>query len=165
MPWGPNAGGPTSDGPDGDARMVAGQRRQRAGFSIFLDQVADDQGRHHWETRLYHAESGLETTLAGASPEHWVAWILERLERAEMEDPDSRLELRRAVIELATVEIDDVTVADRRAPGGGSLHTITARVTVQLIGVGRLEREIGAQILRGIARPIPRSPRPRPDHD
>ena len=98
---GPNAGGPTSDGPDSDARLVAGRRRQRAGFSIFLDQLADDHGGHHWETRLYHAESGLETTLAGASPEHWVAWILERLGPAETEGSTPRLDPRRAVVELA----------------------------------------------------------------
>ena len=54
-------------------------RRQQAGFSIFLDQVADQEGRQHWETRLYHAESDAETILPGALPEGWIAWILERI--------------------------------------------------------------------------------------
>ena len=159
---GPNASEPTSDGADDDARTGSGLRQQQAGFSIFLDQLADEQGRHHWETRLYHAESGIETTLSGASPEDWVAWILERLGSADIEGPDPRLDRRRAFVEVASVEIDGVTVADRRNPGGGSLHTIKARVTVQLTGVAPLEREIGSQILRGIAHPRPRSPRQRP---
>jgi hypothetical protein len=70
-----------SDAPAGDSDSGRGpvRRRQHAGFSIFLDQVVDPQGRQHWETRLYHAESGVETTLAGASPQQWIAWILERI--------------------------------------------------------------------------------------
>jgi hypothetical protein len=63
----------------GDPADRRGRRRQMAGFSIFVDEVVDAQGRQHWETRLYHAESGVETTLAGASPEQWIAWILERI--------------------------------------------------------------------------------------
>jgi hypothetical protein len=157
----PNAGGPTSDHVGAEAHTGSEVRRQEAGFSIFLDQVADEQGRPHWETRLYHAESGVETTLAGASPEHWIAWILERLGSPDIGSTDPRLEPRRAVVELASVEIDDVTVADDVDGRGGSLHTIKARVTVQLAGVAPLEREIGSQILRGIAHPRPRSPRRR----
>jgi hypothetical protein len=139
-------------------------RRQQAGFSIFLDQVADEHGRRHWESRLYHAESGVETTLRGASPEHWIAWILERLGSPDIESSDPQLESRRAVAEVASVEIEDVTVADDVERGGGSLHTIKARVTVQLAGVAPLEREIGSQILRGIA-DSPPSPRQRPGQD
>lgn len=162
---GPNEGGPTSDGAGCDARTGSGSRRQQAGFSIFLDQVADEQGRRHWETRLYHAESGEETALRGASPEHWVAWILERLGSPDIEGSDPRLESRRAILEVASVEIDDVTVADDVDSRDGSLHTIRARVTVQLAGVAPVEREIGSQILRGIARSRPRSPRERSDKD
>lgn len=155
-------GGPTFDRPDGDARMGSGRRQQQAGFSIFLDQLADEHGRHHWETRLYHAESGMESTLPGASPEHWVAWILERLGAADIKGSDQRLDPPRAVVELAAVEIDDVTVTESRASGGGPLHTIKARVTVQLAGVAPLEREIGSQILRGITHPTHQSDQQRP---
>ena len=63
----------------GDPADNRGRRRQQAGFSIFVDQVVDSEGRQHRETRLYHAESGIETTLAGVCPEAWVAWILERI--------------------------------------------------------------------------------------
>lgn len=160
---GPNAGGPTSDGADRDPRPGSGTRRQEAGFSIFLDQVTDGHGRSHRETRLYHAESGVETTLSGALPEHWVAWILERLGTAESGCSDPRLEPPRAVVEVASVEIDDVTVADD-VDRGDSLHTITARVTVQVAGVAPLEREIGSQIMHGIVN-APRRPRRRPGQD
>lgn len=160
---GPNAGGPTPDGADRDARPGAGPRRQQAGFSIFVDQVADAHGRRHWETRLYHAESGVEATLTGASPEHWVAWILERLGTADIGCSDPRLEPPRAVVEVASVEIDDVTVADD-VDRGDSLHTITARVTVQVAGVAPLEREIGSQIMHGIVH-APRTPLRRPGQD
>jgi hypothetical protein len=66
----------------GDPADSRGRRRQMAGFSIFVDQVVNAHGRQqHWETRLYHAESGMETTLAGVRPEQWIAWILERIGR------------------------------------------------------------------------------------
>lgn len=160
---GPNAGGSTSDEAGGDARSGSEVRRQQAGFSIFLDQVADKRGRRHWETRLYHAESGVETTLAGVSPEHWIAWILERLDSPDIAGPDPRHDPRPAVVEVASVEILDVTVADEVEGGDDSLHTIRARVAIQLAGVARLEREIGSQVLRGIAHSRPRSTRGGPD--
>ena len=65
----------------GDSADSRGRRSQLAGFSIFVDQVIDAQGGQHWETQLYHAESGIETTLVGACPEQWIAWILERMGR------------------------------------------------------------------------------------
>ena len=133
-------------------------RRQQAGFSIFLDQVVDPEGRQHWETRLYHAESDAETVLPGALPEGWIAWIFERIGSGPA--TGQAREASRAVLQVDSVEIVDVAMEDEREEGETS-HTITAQVVVRLTGVARVEREIGSEVLRGIARRTTRASRSR----
>jgi len=128
------------------------RRRQQAGFSVFLDQVVD-AGETRWETRLYHAESGAETTLPGAAPDQWIAWILGRLQPAGVTEVPLAGTASRTAVEVASVEILDVTVAGDDAADGGPLRTIRAQLVVQLTGVAGLEREIGSRVLRGIADP------------
>lgn len=127
-------------------------RRQQAEFSIFLDHVTDAEGRQHWETRLYHAESDAETILPGALPEGWIAWIFERISSSA---PAGGVPAgsSRAVLEVEGVEVLDVVVEDRDQPE--PLHTITARVVLRLTGVARVEQEIGSEVLRGIVRATP----------
>jgi len=127
-------------------------RRQQAGFSVFLDQVVD-AGDTSWETRLYHAESGAETTLPGVAPDQWIAWILDRLQPAGLEDVPLAGTASRTAVEVASVEILDVTIVGDDAADGRSLRTIRAQLVVQLTGVDGLEREIGSRVLRGIADP------------
>jgi hypothetical protein len=147
---GQDRGGPASEAPEGEPKPGSAGRRQKAGFSVFLDQVTDEQGRHVWETRLYHAESGAETTLPGVSPEQWIVWILERLSAGGLSWPGAKPGRRRAVVEVASVEILDLVVEEDPEDLDGT-HAIKAQVIVQLNGLGRLERAIGAQVLRGIA--------------
>jgi hypothetical protein len=56
-----------------------------------------------------------------------------------------------AAVEVASVEILDVTFLGDDAAGGESLHTIKAQLVVQLSGLASLEREIGSSVLRRIA--------------
>ena len=136
---------------DGDDEGRRSVRHQRAGFSIFLDQVADDDsGTTHWETRLYHAESGSETSLPGASPDDWIGWLLEHIGAVDA-GADVRGAAARAVVEVASVEIIDVRITDDAPSRSPSLHTITANVVVQLTGVSGVERTIGSKILRGLS--------------
>jgi hypothetical protein len=143
-------GGPTPNAPSETEAGAIG-RRQRAGFSLFLDQVTDEHGQHVWESRLYHAESGVETTIPGASPDAWIAWILDQLGGAAVVWPDAGSRGRRAVMEMASVEIVDVWVEDDPGDERG-VQLIKAEVTVQLTGMGPLEREIGSQVIQGIVR-------------
>jgi hypothetical protein len=133
-------------------------RRQQAEFSIFLDQVVDQEGRQHWETRLYHAESGAESVLPGALPEGWIAWIFERI--GSRAAAGAGAGPSRAVLQVEGVEILDVAVQEEE-DRAESVHTITAQVVVRLTGVARVERELGSEVLRGIARSTPRSGRGR----
>jgi hypothetical protein len=122
------------------------QRRQQAGFSVFLDQVVEAD-ETHWEARLYHAESGAETTLPGVAPDAWIAWILDRLHPVGAAPPfDGRTS--RTAIEVASVELFDVTIVGDDAREG--LRTIRAQLVVQLSGVAGLEREIGSRVLQRI---------------
>ena len=117
---------------DSDSGRGPGRRRQQAGFSIFLDQMVDAQGRQQWETRLYHAESGVETTLDGASPEEWIGWILERIGRTEIGIAEPQRARWQATADVLSVEVLDVPVAEDSAGRDGSRHTIAAHVVVQL---------------------------------
>lgn len=132
-------------------------RRQQAGFSIFLDQIADKEGQQHWETRLYHAESDAESILPGVLPEGWIAWILERIGYGPTEPGGGPAGATRATVEVEGVEIFDVVIDEKEHDRADSLHTITAQVVVRLTGVARVEREIGSEVLRGIARSKPGS--------
>jgi hypothetical protein len=120
-------------GQSGGAGSGPTGRRQRAGFSIFLDQVADPDGRLRWETRLYHAESGAETALPGALPEGWIAWIFDRVGPEAAQGAGSGL--ARAVLELERVEVLDVAMdtGGRRRP----VQRLTAEVVVRLTGTLR----------------------------
>ena len=129
-----------------------------AGFSVFLDQIIDESGETHWETRLYHAESGAETTLPGKAPDQWISWILDRMRPAATAGMPPEGAKNRAAVEVASVEILDVTFVGDDAADGESLHTIKAQVVVQLSGLARLEREIGSSVLRRIASRKPQSP-------
>jgi hypothetical protein len=135
------------------------RRRQQAGFSVFLDQLVD-AGETRWETRLYHAESGAETTLPGVAPDQWIAWILDRLQPSGAADVPLEGTPSDTAVEVVSVEILDVTVGEDDAEG--SLRTIRAQLVVQLSGVAGLEREIGSRVLRGITDPGRRRPPPAP---
>lgn len=51
---------------------------QHAGFSVFFDSRSDDAGRPVWRTRLYHEETGDETTVHSDALLDWVRWIVDR---------------------------------------------------------------------------------------
>jgi hypothetical protein len=129
----------------------ADRRRQRAGFSIFVDQVVDQAGGQRWESRLYHAESGAETTLTGASPDQWLTWVLEHLGTQETV-AEGRREPTHPAVEVLAVEVLDVTVTEESATSAESTHRIAARVVIQLGGLSRLQRDIGSRVLSQLPR-------------
>ena len=78
------------DGPaDGAQRpgpadgAVPDRWQQRAGFSVFFDTQPRGPGELRWRTRLYHEETGDETTFPGSGPTDWVRWMLGRLGSAQ----------------------------------------------------------------------------------
>jgi len=130
----------------------ADRRRQRAGFSIFVDQVVDRAGGQRWESRLYHAESGAETTLPGASPDQWLAWVLEHLGTREALT-EGRREPVNPAVEVLAVEVLDVAVTEESATRTEPTHRIAARVVIQLSGLSRLQRDIGSRVLSQLPGP------------
>jgi hypothetical protein len=56
--------------------MRGGDGQQAAGFSLFFDEVRDEEGNEVWQTRIYHEESGQEVVLPGIEPGPWTSWIL-----------------------------------------------------------------------------------------
>jgi hypothetical protein len=139
------SGAQGSSGQHGSAR-----RQQKAGFSLFIDQLLDEAGNPRWESRLYHNESGVETTFADAAPDEWIAWILERLGTADSTGALIERANRQTTVEIASVEMLDVSIEADESEAE-SIHTIKARLVVQLSGIARLEREIGSRVLGEIA--------------
>lgn len=124
-------------------------RRQTAGFFVFLDEVAGASGTARWETRLYHTESGAETTLQGVHPDTWVDWMLRHAG-----PPHTPRRRGRPRIEVDAVEVLEVALTER-TEGGTSVHTVTAQIILRLDGVAGLERRLGAELLRSIAAVAP----------
>lgn len=60
-----------------------GRWAQRAGFSVFFDVQPGEPGEPLRRTRLYHEESGNETTFSGWEPTDWARWLLDRLRSAQ----------------------------------------------------------------------------------
>jgi hypothetical protein len=143
--------GSASAAPGGGSGRGPTQRKQEAGFSIFLDRVVDEHGEHHWETRLYHAESGRETTIPGASPDQWIAWVLEQIPAAVLPEAQRPPEGSRGTLTVASVEILDVMVGEAEPTVAEPVHTVEARLIIQLTGVAVVERAIGSEVLRSIA--------------
>lgn len=144
-----SGGGPEVGALDDTTRRF-GHRRQQAGFSIFLDQVADDVGNNHWETRLYHAESGAESSLPGASPDEWVAWLMQQMASTGIDRTAAPEGTAPASVRVASVDILDVHLSNEVIDGAEEIQTITAHVVVQVSGTAGLERDIGSRILNGL---------------
>ena len=120
------------------------RRRQRAGFSIFLDQYHDERGELRWETRLYHAETGAEITFAGASPGEWIGWILGRL------GSDGPIGDGLAKHPPLGVKVVEVFVTELAGQHGDPLTNLSAAMVLQLSGLSQIEQAVGAEVLRGV---------------
>lgn len=102
--------------PSGPSDVVPGRWQQRAGFSVFFDALPTGpggSGQLRRRTRLYHEETGNETTLRGWEPTHWVRWMLDRLGSAQ---PPS--EPAGAAASLVSMEIVDVRLVGYPEPHG-----------------------------------------------
>ena len=154
--------------PSGPSDVVPGRWQQRAGFSVFFDALPTGpggSGQLRRRTRLYHEETGNETTLRGWEPTHWVRWMLDRLGSAQ---PPS--EPAGAAASLVSMEIVDVrlvgypeprgeVVQDRRgprgvSPGGGD-DTVAVELQLRVTGMAELRRTLEAQVVGVLFGPYP----------
>lgn len=137
-----------------DSDNTADRRRQRAGFSIFVDRVEADGGQSVWETRLYHAETGLETVQENVSPSAWIDWLVERLLDLEDELPVPT-NGEATTIEVADVKLLQPTI-EQYSDAERDSRSLRAELIVELKGTNRIEQEIGRQVLHQLtAEPPP----------
>jgi hypothetical protein len=164
MDYGPADGGQ----PSGPSDVVPGRWQQRAGFSVFFDAqttVPSGSGELRQRTRLYHEETGNETTLRGWEPTDWVRWILDRLGSAQPPSAPTG-----ATASLVSMEIVDVrlvgdpeprseVVQDRGSPQGPSPHTGDDTVAVELqlrvTGMAELRQTLRATVVGVLFGPYP----------
>ena len=112
--------------------------QQRSGFSVFFDTQLDGPGRR---TRIYHEETGAETTLAGFEPTAWVSWMLERLRSAQ---PPA--EAAGATAAVVAMEIMDVRLAGNPVPGADG-STMGVELRLRVTGMAELHRALGAKMV------------------
>ncbi len=138
MDNGPADGGQPSS-PAGE--QEPGRWQQRAGFSVFFDVGPGEQGELRRRARLYHEETGDETTLRGWGPTDWVSWMFDRLESAR---PPS--EPASAAASLVSIEIIDVRLAGDPAAGAGD-DTVAVELRLRVTGMAELNRTLGAEVV------------------
>jgi hypothetical protein len=149
MDDGPADGGQRS----GPADVVPGRWRQRAGFSVFFDaQLTGPRGPGvlRRRTRLYHEETGNETTFRGWEPADWGRWMLDRLGSAQ---PPS--EPAGAAASLVSMEIVDVRLAGDATPREGDA-AVTVELRLRVTGMAEVRRTLGAKVVGVLFGPYPR---------
>src|SRR5271167_288334 len=147
---GPAAGGQPSGSADDE---VPGRWQQCAGFSVFFDVQPTGPGgpgELRWQTRLYHDETGEETTFPGCEPTYWVRWMLDRLRSAQ---PPS--EAAGPAVSVVSMEIIDVRPAGDPIPGAGD-DSVGMELQLRVTGLAGLHRLPGAKVVGILSGPEPR---------
>jgi hypothetical protein len=116
---------------------VSDRWHQRAGFSVFFDTQPDGPGEPRQRTRLYHEETGDETTFPGSEPTDWVKWMLDRLGSAHL--PSEPVDVPAS---LVSVEIIDARLVGDPTPG---VHRVELQLRVT--GMTELYRALGARVV------------------
>jgi hypothetical protein len=131
------AGGPPG-GPAGGA--VPDRWQQRAGFSVFFDTQPGGPGELRRRTRLYHEETGDETTFPDSGRTDWVRWMLDRLGSAQ---PPS--EPAGGPASVVSMEIIDVRLAEDPMPGADD-DSVGVELRLRVTGMAELHRALGARV-------------------
>lgn len=153
--------------PSAPSDVVPGRWQQRAGFSVFFDAqttAPGESGELRRRTRLYHEETGNETTLRGWEPTDWVRWILDRLRSAQPSATAGGTAL------LVSMEIVDVRLAGdpeprsevvqgRMGPPGASPRegddTVAVELQLRLTGMAELRQTLRAKVVGVLFEPYP----------
>ena len=135
-------------GPSDDT--VPGRWEQRAGFSVFFDVQPSGPGELLPRIRLYHEETGDETTFSGWEPAGWVRWMLGRLRSAQ---PPSGPAGEPA--SLVSMEIIDVRLAGDQAPGPED-DSVAVELRLRVSGMAGLHRTLAARVVGVLFGPGPR---------
>ena len=154
--------------PSGPFDVVPGRWQQRAGFSVFFDAQPPGPGgpgERCRRTRLYHEETGNETTFRGWEPADWVRWILDRLGSAQPPSAPAG-----ATASLVSMEIVDVrlvgdpeprreVVQDRGRPQGASPRggddTMAVELQLRVTGMAELRQTLRAKVVGVLFGPYP----------
>jgi hypothetical protein len=151
--------GPADDahrsGPDDGRAKGAepGRWLQRAGFSVFFDVQPTGPGgpaELRRRTRLYHEETGDDTTYPGWEPTDWVRWTLGRLESARPPSEPSG-----TTASLVSVEIIDVRLAGHPTPSTGD-DIVSVELKLRVTAMAELNRTLGARVVGVLFGPEPR---------
>ncbi len=133
------------------------RHRQRAGFSVFVDQIEIGHSTSGWQTRLYHAESGSEAVQDRVAPAEWISWMMDRLAGLDLELSPAALG---GTPLLALISVHSLDPGSQSASAAGDTAVIRADFAIQMTSREQFEQEIGRQIL-----PLLESLPQRPEED
>lgn len=124
--------------------------RQCAAFTVFVDAAASEDGHERRQTRLYHDETGDETTLDGFDQTALVRWLVEHLDTTPANSPPSaKTETKpQGRAYLLHVEILAVRVMDRidTRPDMGE-QDIRVEARLRVAGSNQLIAALGAAVI------------------
>jgi hypothetical protein len=136
--------------------------QQQAGFSVFFDTAPPGPNEETgWRTRLYHEETGDETTfgvealdtIIGSSPSAgWTRWILDRLRTAAA--PAGPVDPSPSTVSMVSMQIIDARLVDDRPVTGGS--DVWVELHLRVKGMADLNKALGAEVVGvvfGLERP------------
>jgi hypothetical protein len=127
--------------------------RQDGGFSVFFDVQSpgpDRPGELLRRTRLYHEETGGETTFPGWRPTAWVNWILDRLGSQRSPSPSPSSEPTGAACSLVSMEIIDARLIGDPAPvaeGDTEDDAVAVELRLRINGMADLNRTLAARVV------------------
>jgi hypothetical protein len=154
--------------PSAPSDVVPGRWQQSAGFSVFFDAQTTGpggSGELRRRTRLYHEETGNETTLRGWEPTDWVRWILDRLGSAQSPSAPAG-----ATASLVSMDIVDVRlvrdpescrkdIQDRGGPQGASSRggddAVAVELQLRVTGMAELRQTLRAKVVGVLFGPYP----------
>jgi len=117
--------------------------RQHGGFSVFFDGRSpglDRPGELLRRTRLYHEETGGETTFPGWRPADWVSWMLDRLGSPPTSAPAG------APSSLVSIEIIGTRLV-RDPAAGAPDDTVAVDLRLRISGMADLNRTLAATVV------------------
>ena len=144
-------GGKWPEGAPQDAREPPGPTRweQQAAFSVFVETAATPDGhRVRRRSRIYHEESGDETTLLGFDQDEITRWIVGHVGASADRSADVESYRPTGTLQVGVIV---VRVLERIARGdGGDDEEVRIELRLQVAGMSQLMGSLGEALVAAL---------------
>lgn len=167
---------PSERGVGRDEASTPPRWQQRAAFSVFVDTTDDADGHTIRQTRVYHEESGDETTFTGFDQTALVAWMVRRIDNS----PTARSPIEPAGegtsgaaapapptrTHLLRVDVMSVRLLERTAtPQGSNDQDVRIEARLRIAELPRLLGSLGEVLIAAVVTEASTDPSPTNRHE